>query len=960
MKYLRQVLLLIYVSQLFVVLAYAQKYESFQYLSPKPNSKLVSRQSNIIIRQGDKIDRGSILNSSLITVRGSQNGFYSGEIILSDDEKTLLFNPGAAFEPGEKVTVSLNTGLKTLAGKDVNPISFSFTITPLDKPIQIDPVSRKILDDFSNNIEMTTSMVSSINGDSLPADFPEIVIGEVNNPAPGNIFISNMPGPRGTSGTFVIIVDNDGNIVDYKRVPTIAWDFKVLPNGLLSHTEVIRNVRKGYNEVVWRILDSTLAVVDSFQCKNGYTAEQHDFQLLPNGHMLLIAYDPQPVDMSQIVAGGRPDAIVTGAIVQELDYERNVVFQWRSWDYIPITDAYANLKNVSIDYVHLNSVEFDTDGNILISGRALSEVTKISRTTGEIIWRLGGKQNEFTFINENEANAPLYFSKQHDARRIANGNITIFDNGSQHNPPYSRAVEYQLDEENKTATLVWEYRNTPDIYTQSLGSMQRLPNGNTIIGWGNRSEPGFPALSEITPDKTTAFELSISTSENTYRAYKFPFPDGAPCAEVTHYEVAVGNTYVFAEGDSNDTGITIKINNFSGSGYNSITVTKYCFAPLQPQFIDKAPLVQPVRVVISADAITSIDADIQFDVDNFHVSQPETTIVFHREFEGKGLFFPFTTSYNHVTKKIATRTVKFGEFILARPDLESLIFTPMPYAPVDSSTVNQTLPVTLCWNPIGYVNTYNLQVAKDENFSNFIVNEEHITDALFTIDAVEENTEYFWRVKAFNDAGESDWSTTQMFTTIAPFVSLLVPNGGEQWQLGLRYFIQWDDNLGEEVVIELYKAESLSGIIDTTSSSGAYQWEIDTGLQPGLDYKIKVKSVVENTLFDVSDNTFSIIDTTGASVTDRGEVIDDYALYQNYPNPFNPVTHIRFSLAKEKFVTLKIYDVRGYEVMTLISGHKQTGSHTVLFDASQLSSGLYLYKLETPSFSQARKMIVMK
>src|SRR5690606_33427409 len=109
-----------------------------------------------------------------------------------------------------------------------------------------------------------------------------------------------------------------------------------------------------------------------------------------------------------------------------------------------------------IDYAHGNAVELDSDGNILISSRHMNEITKIDRTTGEIIWRWGGKNNEFTFVNDT-----LAFSFQHDIRRLPNGNVTLFDNGNHHKPPRSRAVEYELDEVNKTATVVWQYPEEP-------------------------------------------------------------------------------------------------------------------------------------------------------------------------------------------------------------------------------------------------------------------------------------------------------------------------------------------------------------------------------------------------------------------------------------------------------------------------------------------------------------------
>ena len=201
-----------------------------------------------------------------------------------------------------------------------------------------------------------------------------------------------------------------------------------------------------------------------------------------------------------------------GLIIQEIDENKNVVFQWRSWDHFNIVDAiYENLTAPTVDYVHGNAIEYDNDGNIMISSRHLNEITKINRSTGDIIWRIGGVNNEFTFVNDT-----IPFHYQHHIRRIENGNVTLFDNGNFRTPSFSRAVEYTLDEVNKTATLVWQYRNTPDTYGAFMGSVQRLRNGNTLIGWGGTS----PMLTEVTPSGTKALEISLPPGVFSYRAYR--------------------------------------------------------------------------------------------------------------------------------------------------------------------------------------------------------------------------------------------------------------------------------------------------------------------------------------------------------------------------------------------------------------------------------------------------------
>src|SRR5262249_25533915 len=240
-----------------------------------------------------------------------------------------------------------------------------------------------------------------------------------------------------------------------------------------------------------------------FATGNGYFTDLHDLQILPNGHALMMSYDPQPVDMSAVVPGGNPNATVVGLVLQELDTDKNVVFQWRSWDHFAITDApspRATLTGPTVDYVHGNAIELDQDGNWLLSSRHMSEITKIDRQTGEIMWRLGlnALNNQFTFVGDDRG-----FSHQHDIRRLPNGHITLFDNGNYLNPVYSRAVEYGLDEVNKVATLVWEHRNSPDVYSGFMGDAQRLEDGGTVIGWAAPSRtPRSPTCTRTVPRRS--------------------------------------------------------------------------------------------------------------------------------------------------------------------------------------------------------------------------------------------------------------------------------------------------------------------------------------------------------------------------------------------------------------------------------------------------------------------------
>ncbi len=472
--------------------------QSFHYVSPKNNLSYVSLQTNIILKSPQTVDPAS-LSPNEFAVTGSASGTHLGRVKLSDDNKTILFFPASPFSPNEKVSVQVNQGIKTTDGSTLQATSIHFTTTPLSKKINI-PL--RLLDEGSvSTAGITTTSTSGIQKpsrrisatDTLPSDFPPFTVDSSNNPASGNIFMTNLSlAPNPSIGYYLMILNNDGTPAKYRKLGEWGVDFKVQPNGKLSYayvTEVLGTLVEG----TYVVMDTTLTPLDTISVGNGYTTYPSDFLLLPNGHALLMGLEVEPYDMSPY--GGSPNAEVVGDIIQEIDASKNVVFQWRTLDYIPITDSYVDLTTQTVDLIHANAFDVDQNGDIIFSMRHCSAVIKIDRQTGNIDWFLGGKENQFSFVNENESNSPNYFSFQHDVRWQPNGDITLFDNGNQHVPNYSRGVEYQLDQQNKIATLVWQYRHTPDIYAPAMGSVERLANGNTLIGWGEATAfPPYPLL----------------------------------------------------------------------------------------------------------------------------------------------------------------------------------------------------------------------------------------------------------------------------------------------------------------------------------------------------------------------------------------------------------------------------------------------------------------------------------
>jgi hypothetical protein len=472
----------------------AQNVSKFKYIYPKPNSSYVSINSSILIRQGSKIERSG-LNGSIITAVGSKSGVHTGKFILANDSRTLVFTPAAPFQINEDVAVTLKSGLKTVDGLDAGKMSYRFhTCNNANTPV----TDNSTVKAKSAGITPKRSLLS-VPDSALPYDLPPVIIDVSNNPSPGYFFLTPSP--------YIEIVDNAGTPVFYQNVDADIYDFDFQPDGELTYFSY---------PVYCYGLDSSGNQVRSFNTADGFTVDVHDLRVMPDGSYYIFGKRNVYINMDSIVSGGNPDADIIDGALQEFDSQGNLIFQWDAIDNYKITDVDSNidLTQLTIDFSHFNSVEIDTDGNLLISARNLDEITKVDRNTGDIIWRLGGKNNQFTFINDN-----LGFSQQHDIRRLSNGDISIFDNGDYHPIPVSSAVSYKLDEINKTATLVYRIYHD-NLYTDTEGSVQQMANGNILIGWGQIWYP-YPMLTEVTPNDSIAFDMTSAVDYNNYRVFKY-------------------------------------------------------------------------------------------------------------------------------------------------------------------------------------------------------------------------------------------------------------------------------------------------------------------------------------------------------------------------------------------------------------------------------------------------------
>jgi hypothetical protein len=485
------------------------------YRSPLAGAGLLSPATNLIMRFNLPVSATSLGNAQF-SVTGSSSGLVSGALRLSDDGYTVLYKPANHFALGETVHVELSGGILSAEGSDLGPLAWQFVISPGIRTQSTAVVPGPL----ATRGPLTKLPVSPIPGevwsagdDSLPADFPFVRVVNNDSTVFGAFSLINVAFDTTIPNTpYLMVLNESGKPLFHRKLPSNGFDFKRQEVGMYTYYVEEEHLFVG--------LDSAFQRTATYKAGNGYTTDLHELRLLPDGHALLLSLDSQMVDMSKLAVGGSPTALVMGDVLQELDKSGDVVFQWRSWDYFRITDAtLTDFTAPLIDPVHMNAIEVDSDGNILISSRHNDEITKINRTTGEIMWRLGGYNNQFTLLGDT-----LWFSHQHAIRLLPNGHYTLFDNGNGHNPQYSRAIELSLDTLNKTCRFVWQYARPrydyDSTYSQAMGNVQRLANGNTLIGWGATS----PALSIVTPGGAIAYELWLPYGVFSYRALMLQRP----------------------------------------------------------------------------------------------------------------------------------------------------------------------------------------------------------------------------------------------------------------------------------------------------------------------------------------------------------------------------------------------------------------------------------------------------
>jgi hypothetical protein len=340
-----------------------------------------------------------------------------------------------------------------------------------------------------------------------------------------------------------MILDQGGRLLWFKALPThsSASNLRVQPyQGKPVLTWWQGDITDhGYGLGEDEIFDPTYSPVAVVRAGNGYRADLHEFLLTGRGTALITAYNSIRCNLSSV--GGAAFGAVTDSVFQEIDVRTGLVrFEWTSLDHVGLDESYERARKSStafpFDFFHINSLNLDSDGSVLVSARNTWTVYDVDGHSGRVIWRLGGRHSSFT------PGPGTRTAWQHDPRPLPDGSISIFDNGaSPRVRGQSRGLVLDLNSKSASATLVTQLTHSPPLVADSQGNMQALENGDWFLGWGQ-----LPYFSEYGPDGKLLFDAHFPAHTQSYRSFRFPWT-GTPSHRPTFVmQTGQGPATVFA------------------------------------------------------------------------------------------------------------------------------------------------------------------------------------------------------------------------------------------------------------------------------------------------------------------------------------------------------------------------------------------------------------------------------
>ncbi len=333
-------------------------------------------------------------------------------------------------------------------------------------------------------------------------------------------------------------------------------------------------------------------------------------------------------------------------------------------------------------------------------------------------------------------------------------------------------------------------------------------------------------------------------------------------------------------------------------------------------------------------------------------------------YTSSGTLQPNTTYYWAVRSKIGMITSDWSTTQKFKTVGSTVVATiPKLSWPIGGTTVYSNTQL-LSWylNSASAGLTYELKYSTEQDMS-FATVVPNIGETQYLLTNLQPGTPYYWQVRSFDGTVYSNFSTKGHFVTHAG-ISPVMPIAGspiEGVQIEnnapvLSWFLLTPGEIsGYEIEYSTSNDMSSANTILTNESEIAL-----ANLDPVTEYFWRVRSKTTDGTYSAYSNTTSFITNSVTSVNEGDIIVSDYNLKQNYPNPFNPSTTIEFSLKESGLYTLEVYNILGQKIATLINGNYNAGAYKVNFNGTNLSSGMYIYKLSGNNINLTKKMMMIK
>jgi hypothetical protein len=324
---------------------------------------------------------------------------------------------------------------------------------------------------------------------------------------------------------------------------------------------------------------------------------------------------------------------------------------------------------------------------------------------------------------------------------------------------------------------------------------------------------------------------------------------------------------------------------------------------------------------------------------------------------GGYIFNPTSITF---TKIVENQTCNFEGGLDADSDhvFNECDIQPQPtlISPVNNA-VDQPLNLILSWNPVAEAATYRIQLSTSSAFTDILVDDSVMTSTSKGIGPLSPGTMHFWRVNEKNAGGTSEWSATWSFETILSLpdqVTLLIPANASVvgsdsikfiWAKASPDISYYELELaGDSTTIHVSFDTTITLFIPSKETQKSYSWKVRAENSSG---------------YGLFSDTWSFTRTT-TDVSEPESHPDKFNVFQNYPNPFNPSTIFSFNIPSRSLVSLKIFDIAGKEVATIISEELPAGHYTRQWFAAQLPSGTYFCRLQAGSLMETKKLLLIK